>query len=181
VSTSQLLFILAVVVATGITLFAVTHILLQRPQASFEQSYELKKALLAGRLSGIPVSVEQRPMTINITLDGITYAVRASRVIVAYRAPSPIFEEPTPEPWRVWGNGTHAGAISYLDITDDGVTITVTYYSATPTPSTPSICVASAGQVAYSFQARSSGTIAFYNFKGPRKVVVSKIQVGRCQ
>jgi hypothetical protein len=181
VGTSQLLIILAVVVATGIAFFAVTHALLQRPQAGFEQAYAIKKALLTGRLSGTPLSVEQKPMTINITLDNITYTVRASRVLVAYKAPSPVFEEPTPEPWRVWGNGTHAGVISYLDIADDGVTVTVTYYSATPEASTPSICVASAGQVTYSLQARSSGAIAYYSFKGPRKVVVSRVQVGRCQ
>jgi hypothetical protein len=181
VGTSQLLVILAVVVATGIALFAVTHTLLQRPQASFEQAYELKKALLAGRLSGVTVSVEARPMTINITLDGVNYAVKASRVLVAYRAGSPVFEEATPEPWRVWGNGTHAGAVSYLGIADDGVTVTVTYYSATPATNVPSICAASAGQVAYSLQARSSGTIAFYSFKGPRKVVVEEVRVGPCQ
>ena len=176
-----LLFALVIVAVAGIAFYYVGHALQQRPQAGFEQAYTVKKALLSGRLSGVSLNVEQRPMPINITLDGVSYAVQASRVLVTYKAPAPVFEESTPEPWHVWGNGTHAGAISYLDIVDDGVTVTVTYYSATPAQNLPSLCVTSAGQLTYSFQAKSSGTIAFYSFKGPRKVVINRVQVGRCQ
>ena len=176
-----MLLALAIVAAVGVALYAVMRVLSSQPERRFEEAYALKKALLAGRLSGVIVSVEARPMRINLTIDNVSCTVGASRVLVAFPAKGPVFEESTPEPWRVWGNGTHAGAISYLDIADDGVTVTVTYYSATPEASTPSICVASAGQVTYSLQARSSGAIAYYSFKGPRKVVVSRVQVGRCQ
>jgi len=176
-----LLFALVIVAVAGIAFYSVSHAFQQRPQAGFEQAYTIKKALLSGRLSGVILSVEQRPMTINITLDGVNYVVQASRVLVTYKASGPLFEENTSEPWHVWGNGTHAGAISYLDIVDDGVTVTVTYYSAAPAQNLPSICVTAAGQLTYSFQAKSSGTIAFYSFKGPRKVVINRVQVGRCQ
>jgi hypothetical protein len=179
-STDQLIFIFVIIAVASIAFYAVTRGFSQRQQASFEQAYTIKKALLSGRLSGVSLSVEQRPMTINITLDNVKYAVLASRALVTYKAPGPAFEENTSEPWHVWGNGTHAGAISYLDIADDGVTVTVTYFSATPATNLPSICVTNAGQVAYSFQATNSGTIAFYSFKGPRKVVIRNVQVGRC-
>jgi len=177
----MLLFAIVIVAVAGMAFYAVSHAFSQRQQASFEQAYTIKKALLSGRLSGVSLSVEQRPMTINITLDGVNYVVPASRALVTYRAPGPTFEENTSEPWHVWGNGTHAGAISYLDIADDGVTVTVTYYSATPATNLPSICVTGAGQLTYSFQAKNGGTIAFYSFKGPRKVVINRVQVGRCQ
>jgi hypothetical protein len=177
----MLLFALVIVAVAGLAFYAVSHVFQQRHQAGFEQAYAIKKALLSGRLSGVSLNVEQRPMTINITLDGVNYVVQASRALVTYRAPGPAFEENTSEPWHVWGNGTHAGAISYLDIADDGVTVTVTYFSATPATNLPSICVTSAGQLTYSFQATNSGTIAFYSFKGPRKVVIRNVQVGRCQ
>jgi len=176
-----LLFALVIVAVAGIAFYSVNHVFQQGPQAGFEQAYAIKKALLSGRLSGVSLNVEQKPMLINITLDNVHYVVQASRVLVSYKAPGPTFEENTNEPWHVWGNGTFAGAISYLDIEDDGVTVTVTYYSATPATNLPSICIASAGQLTYSFQAKNGGTIAFYSFKGPRKVVINRVQVGRCQ
>jgi len=180
VGTSQLLIILAVVVATGIAFFAVTHALLQRPQAGFEQAYAIKKALLAGRLSGTPLSVEQKPMTINITLDNITYTVRASRVLVAYKAPSPVFEESTPEPWRVWGNGTHAGAISYVKVEDTGYTIRVYYFNASSYRGA-SLCTYASGGKPLQFYAQTGGKVEWYSFTGPRQVVVEEVRVGPCQ
>jgi hypothetical protein len=176
----ELLVILALVAATAAAAYAVLRGLSSQPERRFEEAYELKKALLAGRLSGVTVSVEQRPMTINITLDGITYAVKASRVLVVLRAKGPVFEESTPEPWRVWGNGTHAGATSYVKVEDSGYTIKVHYYNATPYAGA-SVCTYSSGSAMARFYARTGGKVEWYSFKGPREVVVQEVRVGPCQ
>jgi len=176
----EVLLALAIVAAVGVALYAVMRVLSSQPERRFEEVYELKKALLAGRLSGVTVSVEARPMAINITLDGVEYRVPAARVYVAFRAKGPVFEESTPEPWRVWGNGTHAGVASYLKLEDSGYAIKVYYYNAAPYTGA-SLCTYSAGQATYSFYARSSGTIGAYSFTGPREVKVYKVRVGPCQ
>ncbi|MCC6059065.1 MAG: hypothetical protein LM563_02345 [Thermofilum sp.] len=176
----EVLLALAIVAAVGAALYAVMRGLSAQPGHRFEEAYELKKALLAGRLSGVTVSVEARPMTINITLDGVEYRVPAARVYVAFRAKGPVFEESTPEPWRVWGNGTHAGVASYLKLEDSGYTVRVYYYSAAPYTGA-SLCTYSAGQATYSFYARSSGSIESYSFTGPRQIEVYEVRVGSCQ
>jgi len=174
------LLALAIVAAVGMALYAVSRTLSTQPERRFEEAYELKKALLAGRLSGVTVSVEQRPMLINITLDNITYTVRASRVLVAYKAPSPVFEEATPEPWRVWGNGTHAGAISYVKVEDTGYTIRVYYFNASSYRGA-SLCTYASGGKPLQFYAQTGGKVEWYSFTGPRQVVVEEVRVGPCQ
>jgi hypothetical protein len=119
-------------------------------------------------------------MAINLTLDGVEYRVPAARVYVVLRAPSPVFEESTPEPWRVWGNGTHAGATSYLKLEDSGYTIRVYYYNATPYAGA-SVCMYSSGSTMARFYAQTGGKVEWYSFKGPRGVVVQEVRVGPCR
>jgi len=176
----ELLVVLAVVAATAIAVFAVTRGFSVQPERRFEETYEVKRALLAGRLSGVAVSVEPKPMTISITLDGKSLEVPASRVLVIFPAGSPVFEEATPEPWRVWGNGTHAGAASYLKVVDDGYTVRVAYYSAAPYRGA-SVCVYASSSRQAQFHARTGGSVEWYSFAGPRRVVVEEVRVGPCQ
>ncbi|MCC6059782.1 MAG: hypothetical protein LM563_06025 [Thermofilum sp.] len=176
----ELLVILALVAATAAAAYAVLRGLSAQPGHRFEEAYELKKALLAGRLSGVTVSVEARPMTINLTLDDVEYRVPAARVYVVLRAPSPVFEEAAPEPWRVWGNGTHAGVISYLDVLDDGYTVRARYFSATPYRGA-SVCTSVSAVKQVQFHAKTSGKVEWYSFTGPRQVVVEEVRVGPCQ
>jgi hypothetical protein len=126
------------------------------------------------------VSVEARPMLINITIDGVKYQVPATRVYVVFRAAGPVFEENSSEAWRAWGNGTHAGVISYLKLEDSGYTVRVYYYSAAPYTGA-SLCTYSAGQATYSFYARSSGSVESYSFTGPRQIEVYEVKVMPCR
>jgi hypothetical protein len=176
----ELLIILALAATAVIAAYAVSRTLSTQPERRFEEAYELKKALLAGRLSGVTVSVEARPMTINLTIDNVNYTVSASRVLVVLRAPSPVFEESTPEPWRVWGNGTHFGVISYVKVEDSGYTIRVYYYNATPYAGA-SLCTYSSGSAMARFYAQTGGKVEWYSFTGPREVVVQEVRVGPCQ
>ena len=176
----EVLLALAIVVAVGVAFYAVSRTLSSQPGHRFEEAYELKKALLAGRLSGASVYVEPRPMRINLTIDNVNYTVGASRVLVAFPAKGPVFEESTPEPWRVWGNGTHAGAISYVKVEDTGYTIRVYYFNASSYRGA-SVCVYASGGKPLQFYAQTGGKVEWYTFTGPRQVVVEEVRVGPCQ
>lgn len=176
----ELLVVLAIVAATAIAVFAVTRSLSVQPGRSFEEAYEVKRALLAGRLSGVAVSVEPKSMVINLTLDGVSLEVPASRVLVIFPARGPVFEEATPEPWRVWGNGTHAGAASHLKVVDDGHTVHAAYFNASRYTGA-SVCVYASGGRVLRFHARSGGSVEWYSFTGSREVVVEEVRVGPCQ
>jgi hypothetical protein len=176
----EVLLALAIVAAVGVALYAVMRGLSSQPERRFEEAYELKKALLAGRLSSVIVSIEARPMRINLTIDNVSYTVGASRVLVVLRAPSPVFEEATPEPWRVWGNGTHAGVVSYVKVEDTGYTIRVYYFNASSYRGA-SVCVYASGGKPLQFYAQTGGKVEWYSFKGPREVVVQEVRVGPCQ
>jgi hypothetical protein len=175
-----LLVVLALVAATAAAAYAVLRGLSAQPGHRFEEAYELKKALLAGRLSGVMVSVEARPMAINLTIDNVKYTVGASRVLVAFPAKGPVFEEPTPEPWRVWGNGTHFGVVSYVKVEDTGYTIRVYYFNASSYRGA-SVCVYASGGKPLQFYARTGGKVEWYSFKGPREVVVQEVRVEPCR
>ena len=175
-----MLLALAIVAAVGVALYAVLRGLSSQPERRFEEAYELKKALLAGRLSGVMVSVEVRPMRINLTIDNVSCTVGASRVLVAFPAKGPVFEESTPEPWRVWGNGTHAGAISYVKVEDTGYTIRVYYFNVSSYRGA-SVCVYASGGKPLQFYAQTGGKVEWYSFTGPRQVVVEEVRVGPCQ
>jgi len=176
----EVLLALAIVAAVGMALYAVSRTLSTQPERRFEEAYSLKASLAAGRLSGAVVSVEARPMTINLTLDDVEYRVPAARVYVVFRAKGPVFEESTPEPWRVWGNGTHAGATSYVKVEDSGYTIKVYYYNATPYAGA-SVCTYSSVSAMARFYAQTGGKVEWYSFTGPRQVVVEEVRVGPCQ
>jgi hypothetical protein len=176
----EIILILAIVVAVGIAFYAVTRILSTRQFPGFENAYAIKRGLLAGRLSGTNLNVEVKPLKIHMTLDEVKLQVPATRVIVSYRATSPVFEESTPEPWHVWGNGSYAGVASYLKLEDNGYTINIYYFNAS-SYSGASICTYSAGQATYSFYARSSGSVEAYSFRGPRQIKIYEVKVMPCR
>ena len=176
----ELLVVLALVAATAVVAYAVLRGLSAQPERRFEEAYELKKALLAGRLSGVSVYVEPRSMRINLTIDNVSCTVSASRVLVVFPARGPVFEESTLGPWRVWGNGTHAGVISYLDVLDDGYTVRARYFSATPYRGA-SVCTSVSAVKQVQFHAKTGGKVEWYSFTGPRQVVVEEVRVGPCQ
>jgi hypothetical protein len=119
-------------------------------------------------------------VVINITLDGVKYQVRATRVYAVFRAAGPVYEEPTFEPWRVWGNGTHAGAASYLKLEDSGYTVRLYYFNATPYAGA-SLCTYAGAEATYSFHARRSGAIEWYSFEGSREIKVYEVRVEPCR
>jgi hypothetical protein len=171
---------LGVVAAVALSIYAVTHALSARQEHRFEEAYELKKALVAGRLSGVAVHVEPRPMPISVTIDGYRQRVRASRVLVLLGGASPAFEENSSEAWRVWGNGTHFGAASYIKVEDSGYTVKVYYYNATPYAGA-SLCTYPSGSALARFYARTGGTVEWYSFAGPREVVIQEVRVEPCR
>jgi hypothetical protein len=176
----EVLLALAIVAAVGVALYAVMRVLSSQPGHRFEEAYAVKASLAAGRLSGVAVSVYPKPMLINLTLDGVKYQVPATRVYVVFRAKGPVFEENSSEAWRVWGNGTHAGAASYLKLEDSGYTIKVYYYNAAPYAGA-SLCTYAGAEATYSFHARRSGSVEAYSFKGPREIKVYEVRVEPCR
>jgi len=176
----ELVVVLAVVAAASLAVYAVVRGLSVQPERSFEEAYEVKKAMLAGRLSGTTVHVLSKPMTINLTVDGRSLAVPASRVLVFFPARGPVFEESTPEPWRTWANGTHAGTVSYLKVLDDGHTLRVYYYSATPYRGA-SACVYASGSKLARLYAGSGGRVEWYSFTGPREILIEEVRVEPCR
>jgi hypothetical protein len=126
---------LALVVATGIAAYYVANAFLKsEPLYGWEDALELKRILLAGRATlPFDAHLEQRTLLLNATLDGVKYTLRLSRVLVLFRARgAPVYEDRLPLLWRAWGNGTHAGAASFADVSDDGSVVTVRYAALPP-------------------------------------------------
>jgi preprotein translocase subunit YajC len=176
----EIILILAIVVAVGIAFYAVTRLLSAQQTRRFEEAYTIKRGLLAGRLSGVVASVMPRSMVINMTIDGVKYQLRATRVYVVFRATGPVYEEPTLEQWRIWSNGSHAGVVSYLKLEDNGYTINIYYFNAS-SYSGASICTYNAGLATYSYYAQSSGSIESYSFRGPRQIKIYEVKVMPCR
>lgn len=177
-----LLWLLALAVASGLALYFAHRLLLaSRPLPSYELAFEVKRALLAGRLSGLSVEVEVRPMTVNLTLDGRSYRVPASRVLVAFEARgAPTYEESASTAWRVWGDGRRAGAISYLEVSDDGRTVYIAYFNTTPYRGS-SACVRESRPRGLRFYTTSGGEVpGVYRWVGRREVLVLEREVGPC-
>jgi len=176
----EIILILAIVVAVGIAFYAVTRLLSAQQTQRFEEAYTIKRGLLAGRLSGVLASVMPRLMVINITIDGVKYQLRATRVYVVFRATGPVYEEPTLEQWRVWSNGSHAGAVSYLKLEDNGYTVRVYYFNAS-SYSGASLCTYASGNKSLQFYAKTSGMVEWYSFTGPREIIVEEVRVEPCR
>jgi len=180
---------LALVVATGIAAYYVATVLLRsEPLYGWEDALELKRILLAGRAT-LPFDayLEQRVLLLNATLDGKKYTLKLSRVLVLFRARSaPVYEDRLPLLWRAWGNGTHAGAASFVDVSDDGSTVTIRYVALPPNAPrrSASICFKPAPTPDYVFSSSRSGSIDLgseaFTWTGKREVRVVRLEVVNC-
>jgi hypothetical protein len=131
--------------------------------------------------------LEQRTLLLNATLDGRRYTLRLSRVLVLFKARSaPVYEDRLPLLWRAWGNGTHAGAASFADVSDDGSVVTVRY-AALP-PGTPrrsaNVCFKPAPTPDCVFSSLQGGSIDLgseaFAWAGKREVRVVRLEVVSC-
>jgi hypothetical protein len=180
---------LALVVATGIAAYYVATVFLKsEPLYGWEDALELKRILLTGRAT-LPFDayLEQRVLLLNATLDGKKYTLRLSRVLVLFKARSaPVYEDKLPLLWRAWGNGTHAGAASFVNVADDGSVVTVRYVSlpANAPFRSASICFKPAPTPDYSLLAWQSGSIDLgseaFTWTGRREVRVVRLEVVSC-
>jgi hypothetical protein len=180
---------LALVVATGIAAYYVASVFLKsEPLYGWEDALELKRILLAGRAT-LPFDayLEQRVLLLNATLDGKKYTLKLSRVLVLFRARSaPVYEDKLPLLWRAWGNGTHAGAASFVDFSDDGSVVTVRYVALPPNAlkRSASICFKPSPTPDYTFSSGFSGSIDLgsetFTWTGKREVRVVRLEVVNC-
>lgn len=180
---------LALAAAAGLTALHVQRLLRSEPLLGWEDALELRRALNAGRASlTFSVYAEELPLQVDVTLDGRLYKLTLSRVLIYFRArDAPVFEERLMQAWVAWGNGTHAGAASLLDVTDDGSTVYVKYtaLSRGVQGRGSSFCLGQGVEdPGYSLTAQSSGKVGVsgigYEWSGRRIVKVIRVEVGGC-
>jgi len=184
-----LIWALALVAATGIAAYFVSRAFLRsEPLYGWEDALELKRMLNAGRAT-LPFNayLERRQLFLNVTLDGRRYTLKLSRVLVLFRArAAPVYEDRLPLLWRAWGNGTHAGAASFVDMSDDGYTVTVRYASllANAPRRSASICFKPSTVPDYTFSTVRSGSVDLgsevFSWSGKREVRIVKLEVVNC-
>ncbi len=180
---------MALVAATGIAAYYIATVFSKsEPLYGWEDALELKRILLTGRAT-LPFDayLEQRVLLLNATLDGKKYTLRLSRVLVLFKARSaPVYEDRLPLLWRAWGNGTHAGAASFVDLADDGSTVTIRYASLPPSAPkrSASICFKPALTPDYTLSSSQGGSVDLgsesFSWIGRREVRVVRLEVVNC-
>lgn len=178
---------LVLIAATGVASLYVQQLLRSEPLMGWEDALEIRRALNAGRASfTFTVYAKDLPLSIDITLDGRSHKLTLSRVLVYFRARNaPVFEEPLMQAWVAWGNGTHAGAASLLDIKDDGLTVYVKYMALNGGARGSSFCMGQEVEdPGYSLIAQNEGKVeasgVSYNWIGRRTVKVIRVEVRAC-
>ncbi|MEM1810761.1 MAG: hypothetical protein QW324_07845 [Thermofilaceae archaeon] len=187
-----LLVALALVAATGMVAVFLQRVFLRsEPLMGWEDALELRRALSAGRASlTFTAYAAELPFTVNVTVDGRLYRLPLRRVLVYFRArDAPIFEEPLLQLWRAWGNGTHAGAASALDVSDDGTTVYIKYLALNPSIQGrgSSFCLGQGSEdPSYNLglTSQSGGRVdvlgASYEWSGRRVVKILRVEVVPC-
>jgi hypothetical protein len=180
---------LALVAATGIAAYYIAMVFSKsEPLYGWEDALELKRILLAGRAT-LPFDayLERRVLLLNVTLDGRRFTLRLSRVLVLFKARSaPVYEDRLPLLWRAWGNGTHAGAASFVDVSDDGSTVIIRYASLPPSAPkrSASICFKPALTPDYTLSSSQGGSVDLgsesFSWIGRREVRVVRLEVVSC-
>ena len=166
--------------------YAYSIMLKSEPRYGWEDAVKLAEALNAGRATlTFRAYLEERPLTLILTLDGKKYMLLLTRVLVFFEARgAPIYEERSPQLWGVWGNGTHAGAISFVDVTDDGASVTIKYVSLGSQSQASSICVVPSPEPSYYLISHQGGSVELgngeYEWSGRRSVLIIKLRVVGC-
>lgn len=192
----HVLVVLAITVASVLTLwYALATFSRIKPLMSWEDALELRRALSTGRVSlSTTLHVKELPLTLNVTLDGRAYAVPASRVLIYFEARSAPgdfsqpFEEALPLLWRGWGNGSHAGAVSFFEFSDNGATVLVKYLSLSrslrATGRGSSFCISQVAWQECFVASREEGSVSAhgytYSWTGRRTVKIVRAEVGPC-
>ena len=182
-----LLLALAIAVASGIVAYFLSRVVARgRPLLGWEDALELRRALNNAGRASLPFDayVSVRSLIINLTLDGRGYRLGVARTLIYFEArDAPVYEEQLPQLWRAWGNGTHAGAISFMDVSDDGLTVTIRYVRAAA-GRTSSICLTGGTPLPITLSSRQSGSVQLgatsYSWRGPRTVKIVELKVAAC-
>jgi len=184
---------LALAAAAG---FVAAHVrpLLSRGERlpGWEEALELRRVLLSSSRATLTLRayVQRVPAYADVVVDGRPYRVPISRVLVCFRARgapgsgAEPYEEPLRQLWRAWGNGTHAGAISLVDVVDDGSTIYVRYLDTGLAGELSSLCQGPREERAAYLAAQRGGRIevagASYEWVGRRAVRFVRVEVVEC-
>ncbi len=127
-----LLVALACAAAAAVAWTAFLCMMALEPGApGFEYAYVILDVLGAGRGAlPYPVYVYQAPAVLELRLASGVRRVPASRVFIVFRAGSAPRVERGEGLWRVWGNVTHAGVVSWVEAVDLGDRVVVRYARA---------------------------------------------------
>lgn len=190
-----LVLALAVAVASFMAAVAVINMMHSRPGYDYKAAFALRDALARGYASmpeGLSVTLEEKDFVVHVHVDSANYALPLRRVLALFKAsgspgsPRNHFEEALPTLWRVWGNGTHAGATSFIEVTEDGASVIITYVVTDAPRSTGCLAVTQATDVYFGYLfSRSSGSIAvngavIHTWKGYREIRLRKMRVVPC-
>lgn len=189
--------VLALAVAAASLIAAVTAISVMHSRSGYDYraAFALRDALARGYVNmpeGLSVMLEEKYFAVYSCIDGVDYVFPLRKVLIAFKAsgspgsPRNPFEEGLPTLWRVWGNGTHAGAISFIEVAEEGAVIIITYVVADVPRSTGCLAVTRATDVyvGYLFS-QDFGSIAvdgavIHAWRGYREVRLRKLKVVPC-
>lgn len=186
---------LTVVAVSFMVVLTVIGMITFKPGYDYRVAFILRDALMRGYANmpeGLSVALEERDFKVNVDIDGVSYAFSLKRVLVLFEASgSPgssqkPFEEGLPTLWKVWGNSTHAGVISFIDITENGAHLIITYVAADIPYNTGCLAVTQAADtyVSHLFS-RDFGLITvngtvIHTWEGYREVRLRKLKVVPC-
>ncbi|MEM1509701.1 MAG: hypothetical protein QXY49_01710 [Thermofilaceae archaeon] len=192
---NYLVLALTIIVVSFMIMFTVIGIMAFKPSYDYKVAFILRDALTRGYANmpeGLSVTLEERDFMIDSCIDGVNYTFPLKRVLVLYEAsgspgsPQNPFEEGLPTLWKVWGNSTHAGVISSVDVIENGVHLIITYVATDISHSNGCLVVTQAADtyVGHLFS-RNFGLIAvngnvIYTWKGYREVRLRKLKVVFC-
>ena len=181
---SVALMVLTVALAATLAYSVAVNVLFRAERGpSFEEAYTLLSALKSGRAS-LPFNVEifgEEILNVTLLIDGDAYSFNASKVYVIFKASSaPRLEGKELTLWRVWGNTTHAGVVSLIEVEDDGLNLSLRFASFSGRTETRVIRLGSEklvlNRVANGGAVFVNG-VEVYSWKGYRNLYVYRVEV----